>query len=146
NPERRLERELIETLLAAEIFGHYRSYQILGTLRTEGPSAQFALQQVQDVMKHELERVFRLLKLLFPNQDLHSAYVGLRSANAVVHANALEFLEHSLPAPMRALLLPLIDNEVSVEDRLALAGRLVGAAPETPGEALAALAAGEELL
>jgi HEAT repeat protein len=145
NPERRLERELVDTLLAAEIFGHYRSYQILGRLRADGAADDAALEQLHESMGREIERIFRLLKLLFPAQDFHSAYVGLRSVNAVVHANALEFLEHSLAAPMRALLLPLIDNEVSVAERIALADRLVGVAAHQPG-ALAALAAGEHLL
>ena len=145
NPERRLERELVDTVLAAEIFGHYRSYQILGKLRADATPDEAALQQVNESMGREIERIFRLLKLLFPAQDFHSAYVGLRSVNAVVHANALEFLEHSLAAPMRALLLPVIDNEVSVADRIALADRLVGVATQPPG-AIAALAAGEQLL
>ena len=35
NPDRRLERELVETVLAAEILGHYRSYQLLGKLSVE---------------------------------------------------------------------------------------------------------------
>lgn len=146
HPERRLERELVDTLLAAEIFGHYRSYQILGKLWADGAPDDAALQQVNESMGRELERIFRLLQLLFPAQDFHSAYVGLRSGNAVVHAHALEFLEHSLAAPMRALLLPVIDNEMSVADRIALADRLVGVAAETPEEAIAALAAGEQLL
>ena len=54
-------------------------------------------------MEQELERIFRLLKLLFPHQDLHSAYVGVQSTNPVVHDNALEFLENILsPAAAHA--------------------------------------------
>ena len=48
-------------------------------------------------MDEELERIFRLMKLLLPEHDLHSAYFGLQSDNALVHSNALEFLEHALP-------------------------------------------------
>ncbi len=146
NPERRLERELVETVLAAEIFGNYRSYQILGKLWAEDATDQSAVEGVKESMARELERIFRLMKLLFPAQDLHSAYVGLHSTNASVHALAVEFLEHSLPSPMRALLLPLIDDEASAEDRIAIADRLVGAPPETPEDARAAMAASEQLL
>jgi hypothetical protein len=124
NPGQRLERELIETVLAAEIMGHYRSYQILGQHLADG--AAQAAADLQESMNAEIERIFRLMKLLFPGQDLHSAYVGLRSGNPGVHANALEFLEHTLPPQMRSVLLPLIDSEVSIADRVELADRMLG--------------------
>ena len=127
HPGRRLERELIETVLAAEIYGHYRSYQILGQLMAQqNGSGDAGIAEAKDAIDRELERIFRLLKLLFPAQDFHSAYVGLHAGNATVHANALEFLQHSMPAGMRRLLLPLIDNEVGLRERLLLADRLVG--------------------
>ena len=44
----------------------------------------------------------------------------------MAHANALEFLEHALPARLRTMLLPLIDGEVSVDGRIAIAERMVG--------------------
>ncbi len=52
----------------------------------------------------------------------------------------------TLPGRMRVLLLPLIDNEVNIADRIAIADRLVGTAPETLEGARAAFAAGEGLL
>jgi hypothetical protein len=97
-------------------------------------------------MHRELERIFRLMKLLSPEHDLHSAFVGLQSGNAVVHANAIEFLEHALPAQLRNLLLPLIDSEVRLVDRIHLAERMVGSTLETSEQALAAFAASDELL
>jgi HEAT repeat protein len=116
HPDRRLERELIETLLAAEILGHYRSYQMLGRILASDPGAGSPggddvlarAAEMQDEMVHEVERVFRLMKLLFPEEDMHSVYVGLRSGTPTVRANALEFLEHALPPGIRDVLLPLI--------------------------------------
>jgi AAA family ATP:ADP antiporter len=144
NPERRLQRELVETVLAAEILGHYRSYQVLGRLSAD-PRDLVAC-ELQHSMSGEVERIFRLLKLLFPQTDLHSAYFGLQSANAVVHDNALEFLEHTLPQPLRGVLLPLIDKEVSVNERVKIAERLVGTKVESSEQALAVLNAGDEML
>jgi ATP:ADP antiporter, AAA family len=147
NPDRRLERELVETVLAAEILGHYRSYQILGALLANAGNPDAAARTpLNESMMRELERIFRLMALLFPGNDLHSAYVGLRSANADVHANALELLEHTLPTHVRRLLLPLIDNEVSIAERIKLANEIVGAALDRPERAMAAAAAEEELL
>jgi AAA family ATP:ADP antiporter len=146
HPERRLERELIDTVLAAELLGHYRSYQLLGRLSVAAVVTEQSLQVVRASMRRELERIFRLMKLLYPEHDLHSAYVGLQSGNAVVHANAIEFLEHALPAQLRNLLLPLIDSEVRLVDRIHLAERMVGSTLETSEQALAAFAASDELL
>ena len=124
HPDRRLERELIETLLAAEILGHYRSYQELGALLGRGDGG--AAESLQASMVREVERIFRLMTLLFPDEDMHSVYVGLRSGTAAVRANAIEFLEHALPPAIRDVLVPLVDSDVSVADRVRLAGRMIG--------------------
>jgi HEAT repeat protein len=141
NPTRRLEKELVETVLAAEILGHYRSYQLLGKLSVETVVNESSVQHVKVSMSHELERIFRLMKLLLPEHDLHSAYVGLQSENPVVHANAVEFLEHALPTQFRSLVLPLIDSEVSLADRMRFAERMVGTTHETSEQAFGAFAA-----
>jgi hypothetical protein len=78
---------------------------------------------------------------MFPQHDMHSAYFGLQSGNPLVHANSLEFLEHALPARLRTLLLPLIDSEVTIEERIRIADRMVGATVETSEQALAAFIA-----
>jgi hypothetical protein len=96
-------------------------------------------------MDQELERIFRLMKLLLPEHDLHSAYFGLQSGNALVHSNALEFLEQALPARLRTLLLPLIDSEVSLDERIRIADRMVGTTIETSEQALAAFSASNDV-
>jgi AAA family ATP:ADP antiporter len=146
HPTRRLDKELIETVLAAEILGHYRSYQLLGKLSFETVVNQASIEQVKLSMSRELERVFRLMKLLLPEHDLHSAYVGLQSENAAVHANAVEFLENALPAQFRTLVLPLIDSEISLAERMRLAERMVGSTHETSEDAVQVFAASGALL
>jgi len=125
HPERRLERELIETLVAAEILGHYRSYQVLGGLIASGNLERAAA--LKDELVREVERVFRLMALLFPDEDMQSVFVGLRSGTPTVRANAIEFLDHALPAQIRDVLLPLVDPEVSIDERVRIADRMIGA-------------------
>ena len=84
------------------------------------------------------------MKLLLPGPDLHSAYEGLRSSAPDIRANAVEYLEHALPPRMRELLMPLLDNEVSVDERIAIAERMAGTVGASE-QMLAALAASEEL-
>jgi HEAT repeat protein len=85
HPEIETDVQTLETVLAAEILGHYRSYQILDKLGVAGDSQDPA---VTESIRQELERIFRLLGLLYPHLDLHAAYLGLQSKSVSVHGNA----------------------------------------------------------
>lgn len=143
-PELEIDTQMVETVLAAEIMGHYRSYQILGTLGGSLDGSDPVLRTLRETMDLEVERIFRLLSLLHPQYDLHSAYVGLQSKNAVIHDNALEFLDNVLKPQLRSALVPLLDSEVSIGERARLAGGLVHTNVETREEAVAALMASED--
>ena len=105
---------LVADLLRAEIMGHLRLYQILDSLDTALGDATAIAPTLREAVDKELERIFRLLKLIYPTKDFHSAYFGIQSTNAVIHDNALEFLENVLIPEFRGLLLPLIDSQVPV--------------------------------
>ncbi|MCC7178153.1 MAG: HEAT repeat domain-containing protein [Acidobacteria bacterium] len=140
HPARPVDRKIIESVLAAEILGHYRSYQVMGTLtRSLSDDAGPVRQGLAESMSKEQERIFRLLKMLYPAHDLHSAYVGLQSPDPVVHDNALEFLETILPPEMRSVLIPILDREVSVAARIERANQLLGAELGTREEAVEVL-------
>ena len=113
-------------MLAAEIVGHLRSYQILGTLDYAADSSEPVAQALRESMTQEVERIFRLLKLLSPAYDIESAYVGLQSAKRDIHDNALEFLENILKPQLRTLLLPLLDSDFTAAQRVELANRTLG--------------------
>jgi AAA family ATP:ADP antiporter len=137
---RPLDIKLVETVLAAEVVGHLRSYQILATLDYgEDPSEPVA-QGLRESMTQVVERIFRLVKLLSPVYDLESAYVGLQSSKRDIHDNALEFLENILKPQLRALLLPLLDSDVTVHQRVELANRTLGTTVGTREEAAELLA------
>jgi hypothetical protein len=133
---------MVETVLAAEIIGHYRSYQILHAI---GAAAdENVTRALADSMNGERERIFRLLSLLYSRYDFQSAYCGLQANNHAVHDNALEFLDNVLKPDMRRLLVPLLDAQVSVAERARLATRFVGMQLTTSAEAAAALVACED--
>jgi ATP:ADP antiporter, AAA family len=119
HPDRRLDRNTLETLLTAEVMGHYRSYQVLAGAGIAGAEG------VAQGLQQEAERIFRLLKMMYPDHDLHSAYVGLQSADPVVHDNAVEFLEAILTPHLRGQIIPLFDRNVTIAERAALARRIV---------------------
>lgn len=127
HPESALDSAVVELVLAAEITGHYRSYQVLAALGDAPNPDDPVVKGLKHAMEHEMERIFRLIALAMPGVDLHSAYVALRASDRAVRANALEFLETSLKPDLVPLLLPLIDPEVSVAARVRMANALVGA-------------------
>src|SRR5689334_9049443 len=90
NPEVRIDPQLVELVLAAEIAGHYRSYQVLGPLREHLKDDDPGLDGIRKSMDQELERMFRLMALIVPGPGLHDAYVGVRSGNPTIRENALE--------------------------------------------------------
>ena len=145
HPERATDRKLIESVLAAEIMGHYRSYQVLGTLSGAMNDPTSPIEHgLRESMEKETERIFRLLKILYPQYDLHSAYVGLQSADPVVHDNAVEFMDSVLPPEVRALVIPLFDRDVSMDDRIGIASRMLGSSLDDREEAIEVMALSED--
>ncbi|HET8925851.1 MAG TPA: Npt1/Npt2 family nucleotide transporter [Candidatus Acidoferrum sp.] len=144
NPQIELDVQLLETVLAAEIMGHYRSYQILASLGPATGSDDALFRAMKESMQQELERIFRLLGLLHPRLDLHSAYVGLQSKSVTVHDNALEFLDNVLKSQLRDMLVPLLDSKITVAERAQKAQRLVRTKIETQEQAVAELVASDD--
>jgi len=142
HPEIDRDIQLLETVLLAEILGHYRSYQILHMLGS-GEDRHLS-EALRESMNQELERIFRLLGLLYPHVDAHSAYLGLQSKSASVHDNALEFLDNVLKAQLRELLVPLLDGRVTVAERASRAGRLIRVAMDKPEQAIMVLMTSED--
>ncbi len=140
HPGRQLDRAIVETALAAEITGHYRSYQVLATMGGSLAGAEPLLEALRESLAQESERIFRLMKILYPAHDLHSAFVGVQSADRAVHDNALEFLENVLPPHIRTLVVPLFDRVVPNSERARLAERLVGVSLGSREEAVDVLA------
>lgn len=144
HPELAMDRQAIETVLTAEVIGHYRSYQILGTLGDAFEASDPIAAALKESMEHEVERIFRLMALRWPEFDMHSAYVGLQSPNAAVRANALEFLDNILKPQVRHLFVPLLDSQVTIRERVAIANRLLGTTVDTREQAVAALIASDD--
>jgi ATP:ADP antiporter, AAA family len=135
---------MIETVLGAELLGHYRSYQILGALGEGQPADAMLLRGPQESMELEVERIFRLLGLLYPGHDLESAWVGVQSLDPMAHDNALEFLDNILKPELRSVLVPLLDSSVSAAERSRLASRAVGTGVASREEAVRALLSSDE--
>jgi AAA family ATP:ADP antiporter len=125
-PELRLNAQLVETAMASEIAEHYSSYQMLAQVIGDSKSTDAQLAEMRAAMDLGLERIFRLLNLLYPQYDLHSAHVGVTSAVPVVRDNALELLDNILNVHVRNLLVPLLDEAVSIAERSRIGRKYFG--------------------
>jgi AAA family ATP:ADP antiporter len=144
HPEIEADIQTLETVLAAEILGHYRSYQILDKIGSTGDSQDPVVRALTESIQQELERIFRLLGLLYPHLDLHAAYLGLQSKSVSVHDNALEFLDNVLKSQLRDMLVPLLDGKITVGERARIANKLVRATIENRVDAVAALVSSDD--
>jgi hypothetical protein len=99
---------------------------------------------LKESMEKEAERIFRLLKILYPQYDMHSAYVSLQSSDPVVHDNAVEFMDSVLPPEVRQVIIPLFDREVAVNARIATANRLLGSTLGDREEAIEVMALSQD--
>ncbi len=139
HPALPLDRGAIEMVLMAEVMGHYRSYQIQGSLTNPLQSTDPVAVALETSMRYEIERIFRLMAIRWPRFDVESAYVGVMADDAGVRANALEFLDAVLKPQVRALVLPLLDPQVSRQERVRLANEVLGTRVESHEAAVSAL-------
>lgn len=151
-PELALPCEEIADLLDAELMGYYRSFQVLAAI---DPKASISMRSpgrepvltaaLRERMDRELERIFRLLALLYRPRDIHNAYVGLISGRAQLQANALELLEHILRPDLYRRLACTLDPEVALPDKLKFAEELCFTKVISKAEALKVLLHSEDL-
>ena len=139
----RVDVKLVDLVLHAEILGLYRSHQVLGAVERYAGAPEFVEPALRDAIEHETERIFRLLQVRHPGIDMHSAYVGLRSGNLVVHDNALEFVETVVSPQLRELLVPLLDRDVPLDRRVQVADAVIGVPIVTLEEAVRILASAD---
>jgi ATP:ADP antiporter, AAA family len=140
----RIDPEFVELVLAAEIAGHYDAYRRLGELRERGGHDDPAIGALGQSMDQQLERIFRLMKLLLPHAAMHDAYIGMRSRIPAIRANALEFLENVLKPDLRKVVMPLVDSHVTLEERIARANQLVRGPLDGTEQAMATLLSSQD--
>lgn len=143
-PGQTVDRQAVEMVLAAEIVGHYRSYQILGTIRDAFTADHAVTSGLEQSIRQERERVFGLIGLLSGTSDIEDAYAALGDESSTVRANALELLDNVLSPDLRRLVVPLVDPQVSFAERVDRANRLVGSPVRSREEAVQALMASDD--
>jgi len=125
HPQIELDRRLLHATLAFETMLHCRTNQIAalianqdGREEREGPTHRVR-ERIENDRAAEIERIFRLLGLLHPEIDFHTAHFGLCSDDPSERDNSLEFLDLTLEPELRKTLVPLLDPAATAADRIA---------------------------
>lgn len=108
----RFDSEELETALIHETRSYYEILQIL-YLRDrfiDNPASKLLQKALVEKQEHNLERIFRLLGLVYPPDDIYNAYLGITSGKKELHANAIEFLDNLLRSNIKKYIFPILDD------------------------------------
>jgi AAA family ATP:ADP antiporter len=72
---------------------------------------------LQERLQQTLERLFRLLGLKYPPEDMHAAYLAVRGRRHEQFLAALDFLDTVLEPALKRVVLPLLDSSEGMTER-----------------------------
>jgi ATP:ADP antiporter, AAA family len=145
HPKTAVDPVRLHAALGFEAMLHCRTNQILSvTGRAKAPAAGLAqptevLRRLEASRDQEIERIFRLLSLLYPETDFRSAHHGLRSSDATARDDAIEFLELAIDRDLRKTLVALLDPSVPLDERVVPILKRTGGGAPVAGELAAAM-------
>lgn len=119
--------EAVRAVLGREIRDYYETLSLLHACcpEREEPDGSGGTDLLGGVLRerlgHALERIFRLLGLLYPHRDIRSAYSALTGRRKDLRPGALEFLDNVLSPDDRRRVVPLVDD-LALEERLRRGG------------------------
>ncbi|HET6981508.1 MAG TPA: HEAT repeat domain-containing protein [Myxococcaceae bacterium] len=119
DPSLELDRALLERALGIELASALRNRQVHLQAVDLGISGQAASEHgallLDMLLSREtlaVERAFRVLQLLFPDEALERVYLGTRSSRAAVRGAAIEVLVELLSSPWREQVLGLLTDPI----------------------------------
>jgi AAA family ATP:ADP antiporter len=98
---------------------------------------------LQERMDHKLEKVFRLLGLRYPPQDIYFAYNGIRSQKSILRASAIEFLDNLLLPDLKRVLFPILEG-TAIKSFIGEDSRTSGVQPKSNNSYLKSLILGHD--
>ncbi|HVP48224.1 MAG TPA: Npt1/Npt2 family nucleotide transporter [Bryobacteraceae bacterium] len=72
---------------------------------------------LQERLDQTLERLFRLLGLKYPPEDMHAAYLAVRGRRREQFLAALDFLDTVLEPALKRVVMPLLDSSEGMAER-----------------------------
>lgn len=138
-------RDTITEAVLKETRAYYELAQVLAAISqiTQDEKKTLLEKAISEKKGQRLERVFRMMGLQYPAEDIYSAYLGLIGNKKDLRSNAIEFLDNVLPSHVKKHLFPIID-EVSTAEVLRSGKDLFGLNIKTYEEGIQALLDGSD--
>ena len=134
----------IKQLISAEARSYYVVSSYAAALRSEHsetPSENLLFKALGDRQNLHLEQAFRLTGLIYPIEDMYSAYQGIASSVRIVRSRAIEFLDTVWDREQKQHIFPILEQS----ENLSAAGeRLFKLKQLTAEEALTELIDGTD--
>ncbi|MDX9856641.1 MAG: Npt1/Npt2 family nucleotide transporter [candidate division Zixibacteria bacterium] len=145
SPHLAFDTRAVDDALLDETRSYYEILQVLRCNDGEPDTPASALLKRALVEKQDanLERIFRLLGLEYPPNDIYSAYLGIVSRKKALRASAVEFLDNLLRTDLKRMLLPIVDED-SVDSIIRRGREVTGTVITTRDEAMEYLIEGQD--
>jgi HEAT repeat protein len=134
----RVGRSGIERMIDQEIMFIGQTYAALQDLspdRVRGEAADLLCRALRDMQTDAQERLFMLMKFLYPLSTIKAAAFTLNSHSRSNVAHGLEILDNTLDIPNKRALLSILDRN-SEQEKLESLSELVRYQPMTPSDRL----------
>ena len=132
-----------ETKIYYEILRIYSLYKNAPQSQSQSEADALLTRALNERLTLNLERIFRLLGLQYPPDDIYSAYLGIVSAEKDRHASAIEFLDNVVGKDVKKYLFPIVDR-ISESIAVQRGQELFGFEIETRDQALLRLIRGSD--
>ncbi|WP_340102748.1 Npt1/Npt2 family nucleotide transporter [Rhodohalobacter sp. 8-1] len=109
-------RERVYSCLRSES-GNYFNLLAIKAIQPESRPNSILLKALSEKMDQTLERMFRLLGLIYNQKDLYSSYLALKSISRDKRSAAVEFIDNILDPKDHKLVFPIVDD-ISEEKKM----------------------------
>jgi AAA family ATP:ADP antiporter len=107
--------KVIQRLIGNEVAEYQRVAQVEAVYRHHHPRGLIegdpAIGLFQALREESVEQIFRLLMLIYRPEDIHLIYEQLRASDGHLRTDAIELLDNLVDPPMRATLMPILDED-----------------------------------
>lgn len=111
--QRRVAAANVRALVDEEVREHYQNLAALDDLQpiagSEGPN--LLRDAIEERLARSLDRVFRLLSIIYPLKAIDLIHANLKSAQLTTRANAVEVLDNLLEPDEKKRVLPLVEEQ-----------------------------------
>jgi len=140
HPELAFERSPLEALVLKETSRYYNYLTLRYNVvlrEAQGPRS-LLLRALDDKLARTLDRMYRLLGLIYPWKDIAAARHTIAHGTARARAGAIEYLDNLLGGTLRRRVLPILED-TPMEDKVRRANLILRSRPRDLDDTLAQL-------